>query len=306
MAASPGSITRWRLNRSQRRVGQVLSFGLVGTGHWADVAHAAGIAAHPEAELVGVWGRDPAKAGALAARHGVRAFGDPEELFAAVDAVAFSVPPDVQAALAPRAAEAGKALLLEKPVALDVAAAERIAEAAAAPTVVFFTYRFDPDLAAWYREHIDGREWDGASVLFLTSIFEAGGPFSESPWRRERGAVWDVGPHALSALAPALGAVEDVAAARGPRDEVHLALRHASGAASSVALSLTAPAGVNEVAFWGAEGLVRRPPVDGVDVVQAYGAAIDALLVGETIFDARFGVEVVRVLAEAEARLRGT
>ena len=143
-------------------------------------------------------------------------------------------------------------------------------------------------------------------MLFLTSIFEAGGPFSESPWRRERGAVWDVGPHALSTLAPALGAVEDVAAARGPRDEVHLALRHASGAASSVALSLTAPAGVNEVAFWGAEGLVRRPPVDGVDVVQAYGAAIDALLVGETIFDARFGVEVVRVLAEAEARLRGT
>jgi hypothetical protein len=65
---------------------------------------------------------------------------------------------------------------------------------------------------------------------------------------------------------------------------------------------------VNEVAFWGAEGLVRRPPVDGVDVVQAYGAAIDALLAGETTFGARFGLEVVRVLAEAEAglRLRGT
>jgi hypothetical protein len=96
---------------------------------------------------------------------------------------------------------------------------------------------------------------------------------------------------------PALGAVEEVAAVRGPRDEVHLALRHDSGAASSVALSLTAPANVNEVVFWGAEGLVRRPPVEGVDVVRAYGAAIDALLGGETRFDARFGLEVTRVLA---------
>ena len=104
-----------------------------------------------------------------------------------------------------------------------------------------------------------------------------------------------------------LGAVEEVAVARGPRDEAHLALRHASGAASSVALSLTAPAGVNEAAFWGAEGLVRRPPIDGVDVVRAYGAAIDSvMLAGETPFDARFGLEVVRPLAEAEARLRGT
>jgi predicted dehydrogenase len=284
----------------------VLRFGLIGTGYWADAAHAAGIDAHPEAELVAVWGRDPAKAAALAERHGARAVEEVDRLFEAVDAVAFSVPPDVQAALAPRAAEAGKALLLEKPVALDVAAADRIADAATAPTVVFFTHRLDPGMAAWYAEHVDGREWDGACVLFLTSIFEDGGPFSESPWRRDRGALWDVGPHALSALVPALGTVEDVVVAHGPRDEVHLALRHDSGAASSVALSLTAPAGVNEAAFWGAEGLVRRPPIDGIDVVRAYCAAIDALLAGETPFDARFGLEVVRVLAEAEAGLRGT
>lgn len=282
----------------------MLRFGLVGTGYWADVAHAAGIAAHPQATLVGVWGRDPAKAAALAAKHVVRAFDELDELIAAVDAVAFSVPPDVQAELAPRAAEAGKALLLEKPVALDVAGAERIVAAARAPTVVFFTFRLEPGLASWFREHVDGRDWDGACVLFLTSIFEAGGPFSESTWRRERGALWDLGPHALSALIPALGAVEDLALARGPRDEVHLALRHASGAASSVALSLTAPAGVNEVAFWGANGLVRRPPVDDLDVVRAYGAAIDALLAGETPFDARFGLEVVRVLIEAEEAMR--
>ncbi|HSS81476.1 MAG TPA: Gfo/Idh/MocA family oxidoreductase [Gaiellaceae bacterium] len=281
----------------------MLSFGLVGTGNWADVTHAAGIAAHPQAELVGVWGRDPAKAAALAARHGVRAFGDLDELIAAVDAVAFSVPPDVQAELALPAAEAGKALLLEKPLALSVEAAERLVDAVRAPTVVFFTFRLDPGLAAWYREEVDGRSWDGASVLYLASIFEPGNPFGHSPWRKEQGGLWDVGPHALSALLPALGKVEQVEAVRGPRDEVHLALTHESGAASSVALSLTAPAAVSEVVFWGAEGLVRRPDTGDVDLLAAYGAAIDALLAGETTFDARFGLEVVRVLAAAQSEL---
>ena len=279
----------------------MLSFGLVGTGYWADVAHAAGIAAHPQAELVGVWGRDPVKAATLAAKHGVRAFGELDELTAVVDAVAFSVPPNVQAELALPAAEAGRALLLEKPLALTVEAAERLVDAVRAPTVVFFTFRLDPGLAAWYREEVDGRSWDGGSALYLASIFEPGNPFGESVWRRERGGLWDVGPHALSALLPALGTVERVVAVGGPRDEVHLALAHESGAASSAALSLTAPADVNEVVFWGAEGPARRPDAGNVDRIAAYGAAIDALLTDETTFDARFGLEVVRVLAAAEA-----
>ena len=279
----------------------MLSFGLVGTGYWADVAHAAGIAAHPQAELVGVWGRDPVKAATLAAKHGVRAFGELDELIAAVDAVAFSVPPNVQAELALPAAEAGRALLLEKPLALSVEAAERLVDAVRAPTVVFFTFRLDPGLAAWYREEVDGRSWDGGSALYLASIFEPGNPFGESVWRRERGGLWDVGPHALSALLPALGTVERVVAVGGPRDEVHLALAHESGAASSAALSLTSPADLNVVVFGGADGLARRPDTGNVDRVAASGAAIDALLAGETPFDARFGLEVVRVLAAAEA-----
>jgi predicted dehydrogenase len=222
-------------------------------------------------------------------------------LIEAVDVVAFSVPPDVQAELAVRAAAAGRALLLEKPLALTVAAAERVVEAARAPTAVFFTSRFDPTIAAWFRSEVDGRSWDGGSVLRLASIFEPGNPFGASAWRRERGALWDVGPHALAALLPTLGAVERVEAVRGPRDEVHLALRHASGAASSVSLSLTAPADISETVFWGEEGLVRMP--GEVDVTAAYVAALAALDAGGTPFDARFGLEVVRVLAAADAKL---
>ena len=78
-------------------------------------------------------------------------------------------------------------------------------------------------------------------------------------------------------------------------------LRHASGAASSVSLSLTAPAGISETVFWGSDGLVRVP--GEVDVTAAYAAALAALAAGSTPFDARFGLKVVRVLAAAEAKL---
>src|SRR6266508_2383751 len=95
-----------------------LRFGLLGTGYWARETHAAALAIQDGAELVGVWGRNPTKAAAVAERYGVRSFGDPDALFAAVDAVAFALPPDVQAELAVRAATAGRHLLLEKPLAL--------------------------------------------------------------------------------------------------------------------------------------------------------------------------------------------
>jgi predicted dehydrogenase len=281
-----------------------MRFGVIGTGFWAATVHAAGIAEHPRTELVGVWGRDQAKAAALAAQYGAQPFADVEELVGAVDAVAFAVPPDIQAELAVGAAEAGRALLLEKPLALTVEAADRVVRAVRAPTVVFFTSRFDPGVAAWFRTEVESHGWDGGSVVLLASIYEPGNPFGESAWRRERGALWDIGPHALALLLPTLGPVEQVGAVRGRGDEVHVALRHATGAASSVTLSLTAPAQLSEALLWGGEG-VRRVPVD-VDVAAAYAAAIDALLAGETRFDAGFARDVVSVLAVAEERLEQT
>jgi len=282
-------------------VTRTLRFGLIGTGYWAATVHAHGIAAHPQTELVGVWGRDPAKAETVAAQYGAQPFEDVDELIGAVEAVAFAVPPDLQAELAVRAGEAGRWLLLEKPLALAVEAAERVVQAARAPTVVFFTRRFDPGLRAWFGTEVDGHGWDGGSAALLASIFEPGNPFGESEWRRSQGALWDVGPHALALLLPTLGAVEQVAAVRGRGDEVHLALRHATGAASSVMLSLTAPAQMTEVRFWGSDG-VARMPVD-VDVAAAYAGAIDALLAGDTRFGAGFALDVVRVLAAADEQL---
>jgi predicted dehydrogenase len=274
-----------------------MRFGLIGTGYWAATVHAPGIVSHPQAELVGVWGRDPAKAETLATQFGAQPFSNVEQLIGSVEALAFSVPPDVQAEIAMRAGAAGLSLLLEKPLALSVAAAERLVEAVRAPSVVFFTRRFDPGVRGWFDAEVDGRDWNGGSAIMVSSIFEPGNPFGESPWRREHGALWDIGPHALALLLPTLGPVEQVTAVHGRGDEVHLGLRHSTGAASSVTVSLTAPAELTEVVFWGREGVARMP--DGVDVAAAYAGAIDALLAGDTQFDAGLGRDVVRVLAAA-------
>ena len=69
-----------------------------------------------------------------------------------MDAVTIALPPDVQAPLAERAAAAGKHLLLEKPIALDVAGADRVVDAvrdAGVASVVFFTFRFQPATSTW-------------------------------------------------------------------------------------------------------------------------------------------------------------
>src|SRR4051812_37095777 len=106
-----------------------MRFGVLGTGFWAREVHAAAIAEHPTAELAGIWGRDLAKATALGAEFDVPGYADVDALLADVDAVAFALPPNVQAPLAVRAAEAGRHLLLEKPLALTVADADRVVDA---------------------------------------------------------------------------------------------------------------------------------------------------------------------------------
>lgn len=287
-----------------------MRIGLLGTGPWAEIAHGPALAAHPDVEFTGIWGRRPEAATALAETFGTRAYTDVDALIADVDAVAIALPPDVQAPLAARAAEAGRHLLLDKPVAIAVADAHRVADAAEAAgvaSVVFFTLRFDAGSSAWIDEQAARDDWFTARAEWLGSVFTSGdSPFAASPWRRDKGALWDVGPHALSVLLPVLGDVTALTAVQGPADTVHLVLRHESGASSTAALSLTAPpaaAGMT-VELRGASGVATLPGrADGP--VPAFRSAIDALLTAVRTgvphpCDARFAARVTELLASAD------
>jgi predicted dehydrogenase len=286
-----------------------MRFGVLGTGFWAEEVHAASLAGHPTAELVGVWGRDLSKAKALGAHFDVPGFGDVDDLLSQVDAVTIALPPDVQAPLAARAAAAGKHLLLEKPIALDVAGADRVADAvrdAGVASVVFFTFRFQAATSTWLTQAARTRLAGGAGS-WLSSL--AGSPFDSSPWRKEHGALWDIGPHALSVLVPALGPVTAVQAGAGLRDTVHLVLTHESGVASTVTLSHTvAPlsTGIEFFVHGDAGRLVLLP--DTESATEAFSVAVDELTVaaltgGAHPCDAVFGRDVVAVLAAAARAL---
>ncbi len=288
-----------------------MRFGLFGTGHWAAETHAAALEAHPRAELVGVWGRNPDKAAALATRYGVPAFDDVDTLIEACEAVAVALPPDVQADIAVRAATAGRHLLLDKPLALTVADADRVVEAATdsgVASVVFFTGRYQPDVAGFIAATAAAGGWHTATVIRFASIFQPGSPYGQSPWRREHGALWAVVPHALAVLLPVLGRVARVAATDGPGGLVHLLLSHADGATSTVSLTLDAPprSVAAEFVFYGESG-IERLPNGGASPATAFGVAIDQLLAEvdagtrDHRCDVRFGREVVAVLAAAEA-----
>ncbi|SEK26666.1 Predicted dehydrogenase [Blastococcus sp. DSM 46786] len=286
-----------------------MRFGVLGTGHWARAVHATALAAHPAAELAGVWGRDAGRAEALGAEFEVPGYADVDALLADVDAVAVALPPHVQAPLAVRAAEAGKHLLLEKPIALDVAAADRVVDAVRAAgiaSVVFFTFRFQTATSTWLTQAARTRLAGGAGS-WLSSL--AGTPFAASPWRQEHGALWDIGPHALSVLVPALGPVVSVQAGAGLLDTVHLVLTHESGTASTLTLSHTvAPmsAGIEFYVHGDAGRLVLLPDLEAP--VEAFTVAVDELTAAAVAggihpCDVGFGRDVVAVLATAARAL---
>jgi predicted dehydrogenase len=287
-----------------------LRFGLVGTGYWAQEAHATALAAHDDADLVGVWGRDPARTEAVAARFGIAGHSDLDRLLAEVDAVAMAVPPDVQAELAVRAAGAGRHLLLDKPLALSPDGADKVARAVAAggvASLIFFTLRFLPEVAAWMEETGGAGGWHGGDGAWLGTALEPGSPFAGSPWRQRKGALWDLGPHLLALAIPALGPVERVTAGTGLGDTVHLVLGHEGGASSTLTLSQTVPPAAEGRSFqlYGPQGRAAVPPFELAHLValrEAIGQLAAMVAAGTTTHpcDVRLGVDTVAVLDAAE------
>lgn len=289
-----------------------MRFGLVGTGYWARVTHAPALASTEGIEFAAVWGRDQWAASGLAEPYGAKVHADLDAFLGDVDAVAFSVPPDVQAAIATRAARAGKHLLLEKPIAVTETAAGELVQAverAGVASVVFFTSRFTDDVRTWLADVGARTGWAGGFAVWLGSALRESSPFN-TPWRRDKGGLWDVGPHAVSLLWACLGPVTRVTADGGPADVSHLILHHEGGATSTATLTLSAPESAGEfgLLIWGEPGVTEAPSETG-DPVAALRTALTEL--AETAgagradhpCDVRFGYAVGRVLADAQAQI---
>jgi predicted dehydrogenase len=240
-------------------------------------------------------------------------YDDYAELLESVDALAFAVPPKVQAAMALEAAAVGKHLLLDKPVADTVDDARALADEVAnegIASVVFFTQQFDPVMREFFADVQARGGWRGGWARLLASLDAPDNPFTESVWRREPwAALWDVGPHALSNLTALLGPIAELTAVAGANDLAHLVLTHESGATSTASVTLSAPpAGTNfETGVWGESGTAYLPdsPTTGAQCIPVAAAElIAAAESGESHpIDVVFGTRVVELLASAQEQL---
>jgi predicted dehydrogenase len=231
-----------------------------------------------------------------------------DDLLDSCDAVAFAVPPDIQADLALRAAKRGKHLLLEKPLAFDLADAEQlleVVEGAGVASLMVLRNRFDPAVVEFLAAARDVHP----RAMVGRFISDAALPPSDfaTLWRVERGALLDLAPHAIDIVEAVLGPVEHVSAVGDPTRWIALTTTHSAGTIGQLSFSLTTPGADGELHLEviheeGSLHLARLD--DDLTCVQRslMAAFVQAVSTGQShMLDVRRGVELQRVIAAAEA-----
>lgn len=291
-----------------------LRMGLVGAGPWARRLHAPGIAGHPRTRLAAVWARRGEAAAEVAGPHGAVPTTDFDELLGQVDAVAFAVPPAAQVPLAIRAAQAGKHVILEKPLATSVADAVTLANAVAKAGVVslmVLTFRYAAATRTWLDAVHAVDDWAGGEARWFSGTL-VDAVYETSRWRHDLGALADIGPHVFDLLDAALGTVTGVEQARFTKPGLwHVMLGHEGGRLSTATLSMHTPAqpAVTDFAVHGPHGFL--PFNASGEAPERYTTLLDDFLAlvaagtTEQPLDVRRGLHIQRLLAEVTDQVVG-
>jgi len=102
-----------------------LAIGVIGVGHLGSL-HAKLLRDVPGVKLAGIYDERPDHAAKVAAELGTTAFPDIDALLAASEAVTIATPTSTHAAVAARAIEHGRHVMIEKPITATVAEAEEL------------------------------------------------------------------------------------------------------------------------------------------------------------------------------------
>src|SRR5277367_3053629 len=183
-------------------------YGILGFGHHAAKRLTKAFAGAADSKLVGLWRRDPAKAQTNASQYSIPlVFDTPEALCASpeIDAV-FVVSPD--ALHLPHvliAAKHGKAILCEKPLALNAGEVEEMltaAKAAGIPFGVAQNMRYNRSLDLIRKWIAEGRIGQPQLAHSQFSYSAAGSPrtWIYDPSLATGGPIGDVGIHCIDAL----------------------------------------------------------------------------------------------------------
>lgn len=224
-----------------------VGIAIIGHGFMARTHAEAYAALGERADVRYVVGRSRERATELAESVGARATDQLDEALEddAVRAVDICVPTEAHCDLAVRSLAAERHVLLEKPIALDLADADAIISAAdrsAAFLMVGLVLRFWPEYVALGRLVADGAI--GRPRIFAGSRLSP--PADWNRWMadvsRSGGVVVDLLPHDIDQALALLGPATSVSA-RGTKDEDHvvLTLAHEGGGASVLEGSMAMP-----------------------------------------------------------------
>ena len=131
-----------------------MKVAVIGVGHLGS-AHARNWNEIPDAELVGVYDADAERCAEIAAQNGCHAFHSPHEIIDRIDAVSVVTPTPLHRETAEPFLRAGKAVLVEKPLAHtleDAQALCELADASGAILQVGHILRFNPVVRSALRE----------------------------------------------------------------------------------------------------------------------------------------------------------
>lgn len=187
-------------------------WGILGCANIAVKAVIPAIQQSETGTVVAIASRERSKAEETAVELGLgRAWGSYEELVAdpGVDAIYIPLPNHLHTPWAIRAAQAGKHVLCEKPIALDEGEAREMASACAAAGVVFaeaFMYRFHPRYDR-IKEIIDSGEIGTIRGMHASFRYDGSQKSDNVRWYRDMGGggIYDVGCYCISSARLLLG-----------------------------------------------------------------------------------------------------
>lgn len=259
-------------------------WGILGAGKIAESQMAPAIGAAPGHELVAVTRREQAAAQLFADRHGAqRAYDSAEALLAEdqVNAVYVATPPHLHARETVLAAEAGKHVLCEKPMALTSGEARQMIDACQANGVMLTICHYQRFNARHQRirrlleEGAIGRV-TAARINFSDRFPPQPGVWHHNPEISGGGPVMDLGIHCIDLLRFLCGPAESVAAlvetlvdSSPVADTATLLLRLTSGAQAVVTSHWTTanhePDRANGLEICGTEGSIAAAPISAKD-----------------------------------------
>ena len=248
-----------------------LSWGVIGIGDIVTTTMAPAMTVEPQCDLVAGVSRDQGRADAFARQFGARfAYTSYDDMLAnpAVDAVFIATPNVFHAEQVVMAARAGKHVLCDKPLAIDVPSARRAVEACAGAGVTLGV-NFHNRQLPWVRD-VSRLIADGLiGEVRVVQLQVASGPRHYDNWRADPemaglGTVHNVGVHGLDFLRVLLHSdpAEVMAMfdrAPGPGGVEMLALiqlRFQNGALVQYNANETLRDPLNDIVIYGTEGRI--------------------------------------------------